>query len=73
LDLPLVVLGATCCVLGAWSRRACRLGAAFIGEMRAKAKRRATLEGNLIRGSDNDFLGQFHRNSNVNLALRYSF
>jgi len=34
---------------------------------------RATLEGNLIRGLDTDFLGQFGRNSNVNLALRYSF
>jgi hypothetical protein len=34
---------------------------------------RATLEGNLIRGSATDFLGQYRRNSNVNLALRYSF
>jgi hypothetical protein len=34
---------------------------------------RATLEGNVIRGIDADFLGQFRRNSNVNLALRYSF
>ncbi len=34
---------------------------------------RATLEANLIRGRDDDFLGQFHRNSNLNLAVRYSF
>lgn len=34
---------------------------------------RATIEGNLIRGTDADFLGQFHRNSNANLGLRYSF
>ncbi len=34
---------------------------------------RATVEGNLIRGSDADFIGQFHRDSNVNFALRYSF
>jgi hypothetical protein len=34
---------------------------------------RATLEGNLIRGADTDFIGQFHHNSNANLALRYSF
>jgi len=34
---------------------------------------RATIEGNVIRGAGDDFLGQFHRNSNANLALRYSF
>lgn len=34
---------------------------------------RASFEGNFIRGAADDFLGQFHRNSNVNLALRYSF
>ncbi len=34
---------------------------------------RVTFEGNLIRGADTDFLGQFHRNSNLNLALRCSF
>ncbi len=34
---------------------------------------RATFEGNLIRGRDDDFLGQYHRNSNVALALRCSF
>jgi hypothetical protein len=34
---------------------------------------RARFEGNWIRGAEGDFLGQFHRNSNVNLALRYSF
>ncbi len=34
---------------------------------------RATVEGNLLRGTDDDFLGQFHRNSNAHLALRYSF
>ncbi len=34
---------------------------------------RATFEGNLIRGSDNDFLGQFRRDSNANASLRYSF
>jgi len=27
----------------------------------------------LIRGSENDFLGQFHRNSFANCAIRYSF
>ncbi len=34
---------------------------------------RATFEANLIRGATDDFLGQFRRNSNANLALRYSF
>ena len=34
---------------------------------------RATVEGNLIRGSAADFIGQFHRNSSVTLALRYSY
>jgi hypothetical protein len=34
---------------------------------------RGTVEGNWLRGDDTDFLGQFHRNSNVNLTLRYSF
>jgi hypothetical protein len=34
---------------------------------------RATAEGNWIRGQEDDFLGQFHHNSNVNLRLRYSF
>jgi hypothetical protein len=34
---------------------------------------RATAGYNWIRGSDNDFLGQFHRNSFALLALRYSF
>jgi hypothetical protein len=34
---------------------------------------RATFEGNLIRGNEGDFLGQFRLNSNVNVALRCSF
>lgn len=34
---------------------------------------RATAGYTWIRGSDNDFLGQFHRNSFALLALRYSF
>jgi hypothetical protein len=34
---------------------------------------RATAGYSWIRGSDNDFLGQFHRNSFALLALRYSF
>lgn len=34
---------------------------------------RATLEGNLIRGDADDFIGQYARNSNVNLAVRCSF
>jgi hypothetical protein len=34
---------------------------------------RTTLEGNWIHGQADDFLGQYRRNSNVNLALRYSF
>jgi hypothetical protein len=34
---------------------------------------RTTAEVNWIRGEEGDFLGQYRRNSNVNLALRYSF
>ncbi len=34
---------------------------------------RTTVEGNLIGGQDGDFIGQFHHNSNINLAVRYSF
>jgi hypothetical protein len=34
---------------------------------------RATVEGNLIRGDSTDFLGQYRRNSHVNVTLRYSF
>jgi hypothetical protein len=34
---------------------------------------RATASGILIRGAEDDFLGQYRRNSNVALALRYSF
>jgi hypothetical protein len=34
---------------------------------------RATAGFALIRGSDSDFLGQYHRNSHALLALRYSF
>jgi hypothetical protein len=34
---------------------------------------RATLTGTLIRGDETDFLGQFRRNSNISLALRYSW
>jgi hypothetical protein len=34
---------------------------------------RATVEGNWIHGAEDDFIGQYHRNSNVNLRLRYSF
>jgi len=34
---------------------------------------RATLGFALIRGSDGDFLGQYHRNSHALAALRYSF
>ena len=34
---------------------------------------RATVAGILIRGAEDDFLGQYRRNSNVALALRYSF
>jgi hypothetical protein len=34
---------------------------------------RTTLEANWIRGRTDDFLGQYRRNSNLNLALRYSF
>jgi hypothetical protein len=34
---------------------------------------RTTVAGVLIRGEDQDFLGQYHRNSNATLVLRYSF
>jgi hypothetical protein len=34
---------------------------------------RATCRGDLIRGDANDFLGQYRRNSHLNVALRYSF
>jgi len=34
---------------------------------------RATVAAVVIGGHENDFLGQYHRNSNVSLALRYSF
>jgi hypothetical protein len=34
---------------------------------------RATFDGNLIRGREDDFIGQFRENSNVTLDLRYSF
>jgi hypothetical protein len=34
---------------------------------------RATVAGNLIRGEEDDFFGQFRRNSHVSLTLRYSF
>lgn len=34
---------------------------------------RATVAGILIRGTEDDFIGQYRRNSNVTLALRYSF
>lgn len=34
---------------------------------------RATVTGVLLAGADEDFLGQYRRNSNVTLSLRYSF
>jgi hypothetical protein len=34
---------------------------------------RATVSGTLIRGEAGDFIGQYHHNSHVTLALRYSF
>ncbi|MGE5357787.1 MAG: hypothetical protein ACM3NQ_02130 [Bacteroidales bacterium] len=34
---------------------------------------RATVEGNWIHGSEEDFIGQYHHNSNVNVRVRYSF
>lgn len=34
---------------------------------------RATIGATLIAGRDDDFLGQYHRNSHVSLSLRYSF
>jgi hypothetical protein len=34
---------------------------------------RATIDGGLIRGEPDDFLGQYRRNSHVAAALRYSF
>lgn len=34
---------------------------------------RATVTGVLLAGADDDFLGQYRRNSNVTLSLRYSF
>jgi hypothetical protein len=34
---------------------------------------RVTLSGVGIAGSDNDFIGQYHRNSNVSATVRYSF
>jgi hypothetical protein len=34
---------------------------------------RATLRLNVIRGADTDFFGQYRRNSNVDLLVRYSF
>lgn len=34
---------------------------------------RATARANVIRGKTSDFLGQYRRNSNVDLILRYSF
>ena len=37
------------------------------------ARLRATAAATLVRGRENDFLGQYRRNSNVQLILRYSF
>ena len=34
---------------------------------------RVTLSGVGIAGSDTDFIGQYHRNSNVSTTVRYSF
>jgi hypothetical protein len=34
---------------------------------------RATVTGIVIAGSEDDFLGQYHRNSHATVALRYSF
>ena len=34
---------------------------------------RLTLRGDVIRGADTDFLGQYHRNSHLTATLRYSF
>jgi hypothetical protein len=34
---------------------------------------RATMAATLVRGKEDDFLGQYRRNSNVQLILRYSF
>jgi hypothetical protein len=34
---------------------------------------RATIAGVLLAGEEDDFLGQYHRNSHVSVALRYSF
>jgi hypothetical protein len=34
---------------------------------------RVTLSGVGIAGEETDFLGQYHRNSNVSAAVRYSF
>jgi hypothetical protein len=34
---------------------------------------RATVSANVIRGKDDDFLGQFRRNSSAGVALRYSY
>jgi len=34
---------------------------------------RATVTGIAIGGHGDDFLGQYHRNSNVQAAIRYSF
>jgi hypothetical protein len=34
---------------------------------------RATRTGVAIAGDQNDFLGQYHRNSHATVALRYSF
>jgi hypothetical protein len=34
---------------------------------------RMTASGALIRGQDDDFLGQYHRNSHVSIGLRFSF
>ena len=34
---------------------------------------RATIAGTVLAGADDDFLGQYHRNSHLSLTLRYSF
>lgn len=34
---------------------------------------RITARGTILQGSDTDFLGQYHRNSNIALIFRYSF
>lgn len=51
-------------------------GGAYVKAEYSQAYRdrwRVTVAGTLIRGSDDDFIGQYHRNSHIVATVRYSF